>query len=203
MFQLFVPKSSALTASTCPSHIMAPIPASKRPTTAGDYSILSLQIPPQQTYTTPSPHFLYVRAHEPKLPDPRSSRSLFIVNTPIDATETHFRTLFADHLGGSRVEQVEFESTGPTTKSAMAKSAQPPSKKRKRTEEDDAAMELPPTWDREIQRSGSAAVVIFVDKPSMEIALKHVKRAAKARTELAYAWAPKGDQVPALGSQRM
>ena len=177
---------------------MAPIAASKRPTTAGDYSILSLQTPPLPTYPTTSTHYLYVRAHDPKLPDPRSSRSLFIVNAPIDATETHFRTLFADHLGGSRVEQVGFESTGPT-KSAMVKPAQPPSKKRKRVEEEDAAMELPPSWDRDIQRSGSAAIVIFVDKPSMEVALKHVKRAAKTRTELL--WAQSEDRLPALGSQ--
>jgi len=176
---------------------MAPIAVSKSPTTADDYSILSLQTPPVQTYATKSTHFLYVRAHDPKLPDPRSSRSLFIVNTPIDATETYFRKLFADQLGGSRVEQVEFESTSPT-KSAMVKSAAPPSKKRKRAEEDDAATELPPTWDRDIQRSGSAAIVVFVDKPSMEVALKHVKRAAKARIELA--WATREDQLP-LGSQ--
>ena len=81
----------------------------------------------------------------------------------------------------------------------MVKSAQPPSKKRKRVKEDDAAMELPLTWDRDIQRSGSAAIVIFVDKPSMEVALKHVKRAAKARTELV--WAQLEDRLLALGSQ--
>jgi len=81
----------------------------------------------------------------------------------------------------------------------MVKPAQPPSKKRKRVEEEDAAMELPPSWDRDIQRSVSAAIVIFVDKPSMEVALKHVKRAAKTRTELL--WAQSEDRLPALGSQ--
>jgi len=182
---------------------MAPIAMAKLPTTTGDYHILPLQISAPAAYSTPSTHYLYIRTHEPKIPDARSPRSLFVVNVPIDATEDHFRSLFAEHLGGSRVENVEFETTRPT-KSAMSKqtSAQSGRKRKRRSDEDATATQLPTVWDREVHRSGSAAIVVFVDEPSMQVALKSVKKIAKARTSLVWGQGLEG-RLPALGSQSM
>lgn len=177
---------------------MAPAVAGKAPIATADYTILSLRIPQTFSYPKSSTHYLYIRPHDPKLPDPRSPRSLFIVNIPVDATEDHFRTLFAQELGGVRVEQVEFETTKPT-KSANA-IVQGSRKRKRNNDEDEITMSLPPTWDREVQRSGSAAIVVFVDKPSMESAMKHVKKAAKARNALEWDTGL-GERLPALGSQ--
>jgi len=182
---------------------MVPLAMAKLPVVTGDYHILPIQIPAPAAYTTPSTHYLYIRTHEPKIPDVRSSRSLFVVNVPIDATEHHFRSLFAEQLGGSRVESVEFETTRPT-KSAMSKptSAQSGRKRKRKTDDDKTAMELPAVWDREVHRSGSAAVVVFVDETSMQIALKNVKKTAKARMELTWGKGLEG-RLPLLGSKRM
>lgn len=179
---------------------MAPVSSAKLPISTADYTILSLRIPQTPSYAIASTHYLYIRAHDPKLPDPRSPRSLFVVNVPIDATEEHFRSLFAEQLGGVRVEQVEFETTKPA-KSARA-TVQGSRKRKRNNDEDEVNMSLPPTWDREIQRSGSAAIVVFVDKPSMDSALKHAKKAAKARSALNWGKGLEG-RLPALGTQRM
>lgn len=180
---------------------MAPVAMSNLPTTTGEYHILLLQISAPAAYPTPSTHYLYIRTHQPKLPDAKSPRSLFIVNVPIDATEHHFRSLFAEQLGGSRVESVEFETTRPT-KSAKQTPAQSGRKRKRRSDEDDTAARLPEVWDREVHRSGSAAIVVFVDEPSMQIALKNVKKTAKARNELVWGQGLEG-RLPALGLQSM
>ena len=54
-------------------------------------------------------HYLYLQHHAPRLPHPDTSRSLYAANLPVDATEGGLRTLFAEQLGGMRVERVEFE----------------------------------------------------------------------------------------------
>lgn len=59
---------------------------------------------PSRTY-----HYLYLQPHSPRLPHPDTSRSLYAVNIPIDATEAGIRALFAEQLGGWRVERVRFE----------------------------------------------------------------------------------------------
>jgi ribosomal RNA-processing protein 7 len=177
---------------------MAPVASKRIPTATGDFTILPLQITPVPAYPVATTHYLYIRSHEPKLPDARSPRSLFVVNVPIDATEYHIRSLFS-RLGGGLVEDVTFETTRPS-KSAMIKQAPvQASKKRKRLDEDELMMSLPAVWDREVQKSGSSAVVVFVDKPSMEATLKSVKKAAKARSELVWGEGV-ADKVESLGS---
>ena len=54
-------------------------------------------------------HHLYLQQHAPRLPHPDTSRSLYAANLPVDATEGGVRALFAEQLGGARVERVEFE----------------------------------------------------------------------------------------------
>ncbi|KAK7520493.1 ribosomal RNA-processing protein 7-domain-containing protein [Phyllosticta citriasiana] len=167
---------------------MAP---SKHPVKVGDYTVLPLAIPPTDSYPTATTHFLYVRAHAPKIPDSDSHRSLFASNLPIDASEKSLRTLFSENLGGARLDRVEIEGARPKKNqrgaalSGAGSGTTKAGKKRKRGGETDTTeVELPQTWDKELLKSGSSAVLVFVDKASAELVLKEVVKAAKKRTEV-------------------
>lgn len=101
------------------------------------------------------------------------------------------------------MERVDFETSRPAKKSAAKLVLGAKSKKRKRANVDveDLMPELPETWDRELHISGSTAVVVFVDKPSMELAFRAAKKAAKAGTEIIWG-KDMEDRVPSLGSHR-
>lgn len=176
----------------------------KTPIEVADYHVLPLRILPISSCPNPTTHYIYVRPHTPNIPQRDSPRSLFIVNVPFDSTDLYLRSLFADQLGGGRIERVEFETSRPQKKAAFKPTQTVGRKKRKRAdvEAEELADCLPETWDRELHGSGSTAVAVFVDKPSMELALKAVKKAASARTELQWG---KGmeERVPSLGSQRV
>ncbi|KAJ3176711.1 Ribosomal RNA-processing protein 7 A [Geranomyces variabilis] len=86
----------------------------------GQFRILPVNVTPITAYTTPLPsfaaahhsattttnttptrpipavHYLFIRAHEPRKPDPSlpAGRTLFIANVPTDATAAHFARLF-------------------------------------------------------------------------------------------------------------
>lgn len=188
------------------------------------YTALPLTLPSTPSFPVPATHYLYLRPHEPRIPDPDTPRSLFLVNTPIDTTETHIRHLFGTQLASGRVERVDFESARAGKKSGAAQIALAQgsgtnvakSKKRKRMTADELeskldAVSLPSTWDRELQRSGSHAVVVFVDRASMEASLKAARRVArKASSSTSSSSSSSGitwgegieDRVPALGLQR-
>lgn len=172
------------------------------------YTILPLQLPPAPAFPTPATHHLYLRPHEPRLPDADSPRSLFLVNIPIDTTETHLRYLFATQLSAGRVERVQFEDV-PTKKNASQFTAQgnlTKNKKRKRVTVDELQdqlddIDLPPTYDRQLQKSGGHAVVVFADKPSMESSLKAATRAAKKGVKIVWGEGVE-NRVPSLGLSR-
>lgn len=175
------------------------------------YTTLPLQLPPTSTYPTPATHYLYIRPHEPRIPDPDSTRSLFIVNAPIDTTEVHLRHLFSTQLSAGRVERVTFEDI-PVKKSSLATATEPnlaqrSNKKRKRVTADDLqgtldSITAPSTWDRALHKSGAHAIVVFADKPSMESSLKAAAKAARKGTTLIWGEGLHADRVPALGVQR-
>ncbi|EAU38610.1 meiotic recombination protein DMC1 [Aspergillus terreus NIH2624] len=176
------------------------------------YTVLPLQLPETRTYPKPATHYLYLRPHEPRIPDADTPRSLFVVNIPIDTTETHLRHLFGAQLASGRVERVEFEAL-PTKKKGLTLATTTQgnvtkSKKRKRVTADDLqsqldSIALPPTWDRELQKSGARAVVVFVDKPSMEASLKAARKAAKKAPPVWGAGLDDGGgRLPALGLPR-
>jgi ribosomal RNA-processing protein 7 len=175
------------------------------------YTTLPLQLPPTSICPTPAAHYLYIRPHEPRIPDPDSTRSLFIVNAPIDTTEVHLRHLFSTQLSAGRVERVTFEDI-PVKKSGIASATEPnlshrPNKKRKRVTADDLQGTLdsinpPSTWDRALQKSGAHAIVVFADKPSMESSLKAAAKAARKGTTLLWGEGIPANRVPALGVQR-
>ena len=152
------------------------------PSSISGYLILALRLP-ATTFTPAATHYLYLRRHEPKntLPTDEDERSLFAVNVPIDATDAHLRALFAG-IGGGRVESVRFDSAPPA-------SPQPVIGKRKRGKNDDGedgeveeVVPLPSVWDRNVYRSGGTAVVLFVDRSSLDMTLRAVEKAiVKAR----------------------
>lgn len=177
-------------------------PIKNTPSTIADYAVLPLQIPPTASYPTESFHYIYLRPHDPKMPDVDSPRSLFVVNVPIDSAEQHFRSLFAaQKFGGVRVDRVDFDNSRPAKKAIVPAPSSTKKRKRETLDPVGGGEVLPKIWDRTIHRSGSSAVVVFVDRPSMEVAWKGIRKAAKARESIS--WGQEIDsKVPALGSKR-
>lgn len=176
----------------------------------GDYAVLPLTISPSSAYPKPASHSLYLRPHAPKIPTENDSRSLFVVNVPIDSTAAHFRAVFVSLTGAGRFESITFEHEKqiPNAPSQAIEIAPTKGKKRKRVANEDLIevfAELPQVWDRELRRSGSTAVAIFVDQRSAEAALKAVRKLHKSHSKEAK-WPVWGegveDKVPTLGSAR-
>jgi ribosomal RNA-processing protein 7 len=180
---------------------------SKEPLEISGYTILAVQFPEVSSFTVAATHYLYLHPHEPRTPDVDSPRSLFLVNLPIDTTETHIRHLFSVQLSAGRVERVEFQNESTKKYTALHPvQRNPGSKKRKRITTDDLLAELdnitlPSTWDRQLQRSGAHAVVMFVDKLSMETSMKAARRASKNGTKIVWGEGIE-DRLPPLGIRR-
>jgi ribosomal RNA-processing protein 7 len=168
------------------------------PKTVAEFTVLPLILPtlaglPEQFSN--AKHYLYVKPHAPTIRTASDDRSLFIANIPIDATESNLRSLFADQLGGSMVERVEFDALVPAqplhkrwkTDRPGAEGGGEGGKKRKRNEEalvvegvvEDNDSALPQIWPGQLGRSGSGAVVVFVDKRSAQGALKEIQKTVK------------------------
>lgn len=186
---------------------MVPMPKSKIATQVQDFIVLPLRRPALPSFPKETTHYLYLRPNAPRVPTEDTPRELFLVNVPIDATEVHLRSLFAEQLGGARVENVDFEDArvGKGIKAPVSHTDGSKSRKRKRGAEESSGEEdvglLPQTWDREVHRSGGTAVVRFVDRASAEMALREARRAAKAGTEVLWG-AGVEDKVPPLGLAR-
>ncbi|EME83370.1 uncharacterized protein MYCFIDRAFT_38990 [Pseudocercospora fijiensis CIRAD86] len=183
---------------------MVPKPSSKVPTVVNDFVALPLRIPPASSFPQKATHYLYLRANAPKVPTENTPRELFLVNLPVDATDIHIKHLFANQLGGVRVENVAFEGARVGKGIAAPVAPVQQGKKRKRGDEEGRTAQevgsLPETWDRDLHRSGGTAVVTFVDAASAQLALKEAKRAAKGKSEVIWGEGVKG--VPSLGSKR-
>ena len=193
------------------------------PTAVGDFAVLPLTLlplpglPPSCAYAK---HYLYVKAHTPSIPTETADRSLFLANVPADASESNIRLLFAEQLGGARVESVDFDSAIPAgvqhkrfkaeeaaKGGAEEEAAAAPARGKKRKRggagemlaegvRDDAESALPSTWGSELRKSGGCAVVVFVDRTSFRGAWKEVARASKEGVQLEW----KGGEN--LGAQR-
>ena len=150
-------------------------------------------------------HYLYLRPHDPKVADEDAPRSLFLVNIPVTTTETHLRHLFATQLSAGRVERIYFSEDAPG-RSSIAQGKTSRGRKRKRATADEVeagldAYKLPKTSDGEVHPSGATAVVVFVDRPSMELTLKATKRAAKLGQEIVWGAGIEA-KAPKLGLKR-
>ena len=162
--------------------------------TIGDFSILPVSIPALPSYPKSATHNLYLRRNAPKIPTPDDSRSLFIVNAPVDSTHLHFRALFTALIGAGRFESVTFEDERETASQALtdllpAQAARLASHSKKRKREDEEAAQhakeeetarLPEPWSRPLRRSGGTAVVVLADEKSADKALRAAGKAAKS-----------------------
>lgn len=181
---------------------MAPEKTTKRkaPSTVADFTVLPLTLPtlpglPAAHASTQ--HYLYVKPHSPSAYTASAERSLFLANIPIDASEANIRALFAEQLGGARVESVDFDASVPARplhkrwkqdRRGEDDGEEQRGKKRKRNEPEvvaegvveDEESALPALWAGEVRRSGSAAVVVFVDKRSARGALKEIQAAVRS-----------------------
>ena len=180
----------------------------KVPLQVAGYNVLPLSLPPLPSFPKPATHYLYLAPHKPKIPTPTASRSLFLVNVPFDATEPHIKYLLSAQIGlpAGRIEDVQFANQ--RRKGGNGEEAKPKQdkkgKKRKRGSdgtdlEDVEGSALPSTWDRDLQYNGLTAVVLFVDRASMDAALKAVKALRKERIEPVWGEGIE-DKVPALSS---
>ena len=174
------------------------------------YTIFPLSLPPLPSFPHAATHYLYLIPHQPKIPTPTASRSLFLVNVPFDSTEIHIKHLFSTQLGlpAGRIEHVQFpgqrKDSGIDEASGPKASSNTKSKKRKRAStggslEDMEGAALPSVWDRDLQTNGLTAVVLFVDRASMDAAFKAVKVMRKDQREPVWGEGLEG-KVPALGS---
>ena len=136
-------------------------------------------------------HYLYLKPHDPKAADEDAQRSLFLVNIPVTTTEADLKHLFTNQLGAGRVRHVYFSENAPgRAVIADSKSARS-SRKRKRmaAEEIEAGLDghnLPEIWPSEIHASGATAIVVFVDRSSMELTLKAARKAVKTGKEITW-----------------
>ncbi|KUJ18046.1 uncharacterized protein LY89DRAFT_35984 [Mollisia scopiformis] len=166
------------------------------PSQISDYALLPITIPPIPSYPHQTTHTLYLRPHAPKIPTPNDARSLFLVNLPIDSTTASLRSLFTSLVGAGKFEDCSFEHE------RVRKPLPAPangSKKRKRADDDtEEEIELPRTWDRDLRRSGSSAVVLLVDEKSVELVLKTVRKLHKKGRGGWPVWESEGS----TGSQR-
>ena len=180
----------------------------KIPLKVAGYNVMPLSLPPLPSFPKPATHYLYFAPHNPKIPTPTASRSLFLVNVPFDSTEQHIKHLFSAQVGlpAGRIEDVQFANqrrkggNGEEVKLKLDKKG----KKRKRDSdgidlEDTDGSALPSTWDRALHYNGRTAVVLFVDRASMDAALKAAKALRKERVEPVWGEGIE-DKVPALGS---
>ena len=175
------------------------------------YHILPLSLPPLPTFPNAATHYLYVASHQPKIPSPTASRSLFLVNVPFDSTANHIKHLLSAQIGlpAGRIEDVQFETQrrqGGITDEQGASQQKPLKKGKKRKRGDGGSniqnmksAALPSTWDRELQTDGLTAVVLFVDRSSMDAALKAVKASRKEHKDIVWGEGVDG-KAPALGS---
>lgn len=187
------------------------MPKSSPPLQIAGYHIMPIALPSLPSYPTAATHYLYLAPHQPKIPIPTASRSLFLVNVPLDSTEIHLKHLLSAQieLPVGRIEEVQFEgqrkSSTVATEASANERPMKKGKKRKRGSEGGAIdnieeAALPPVWDRELQTNGLTAVVIFVDRASMDAALKAVKALRKDKREPV--WVEGLDsKVPKLGSE--
>ena len=171
------------------------------------YTILPLSLPSLPSFPIIATHYIYLAPHQPRIPTATAQRSLFLVNIPFDSTESHIKHLLSLQLDlpNGRIEDVQLEGRRRKgTNSGKLAIIEKKGKKRKRSVEGDSIEDiegaaLPSTWDRELQSNGRTAVVVFVDRPSMDACLKAVKKLRKEQRVPVWGEAME-ERLPSLGS---
>ena len=150
---------------------------------------LTIQLPPSAAFAEETSHCIYIKHHEPNVPDPDSERSLFLGNIPITTTEAHLKHFFNVQLATGRVDRVNFPTFARASRSSDLARSRSTRQKRKRFTIDDIEAELqssslPTTWERTLHPIGAHAIVVFVDQPSMDAAFSAVYQAARNGTQI-------------------
>lgn len=177
---------------------------SKTPLTVAGFLALPVILRSALASLGDAQHFIYMKAHEPKEADEDATRSLFLVNIPVTTTVEHLKHLFATQLSAGRVEDVHFSEDAPGKAGVASGSARSRKRKRLTADEIEAGLDryhLPQIYERTIHKSGATAIVVFVDRTSMELSLKAARKAAKTGREIVW-----GDgienKLPPLGLKR-
>jgi ribosomal RNA-processing protein 7 len=165
---------------------------------------LPLSLPPTPSSPTPATHYIYLRSDSPKNPTPDTPRSVFVSNVPVDSSEASFRALFKQ-VNGALVDRVEFDDDAHRTHGqrllvkgqswgdeGVQEKRQTGRKRKRKMEEEESSLAdeyaLPGTWGLRTRKSGSSAVVVFVDKPTADSVLKECRRLVKKHLKLE--WRP-------------
>lgn len=176
--------------------------------TPEEFSTLPISIPALPSYPVQTTHYVYLRRNA-KVVTKDDTRTLFLVNVPVDSTEAHFRAIFTSLVGAGRFESITFENDRiPTFSNEPAQALRLASHQRKRKREDEearmrqdeAAAKLSETWTRPLHRSGSSALVLLADERSVDSVLKAVKKLEKKKNYPVWGEGVSA-KVPPLGSQ--
>lgn len=173
----------------------------KLPRELGGCIVLPLTFSSRPSYPKETKHYLYLRPHDPQVPDQDSPRSIFLINLPVSSSLQSLRDLFTNQIDGGRIEKVHFAENVPSGAGVVSLT----SRKRKRMTADELeagldTYSLPQTFDSEVHRTGSTAVIVFVDRASMELTLRATKKAVKEGREVR--WESNKSNASRLGLTR-
>ena len=162
----------------------------KLPREVSGFVALPVTLKPPVASLPDATHYIYLRPHDPRVADEDAARSLFLVNIPVTTTETHLRHIFTTQLSAGRIEGVYFsEDASGRASVALGKSLRGKKRKRATAAEVEAGLDariLPKTSEAELHASGATAIVVFVDRPSMELTLKAARKVAKTGQEIVW-----------------
>lgn len=170
----------------------------------GNFLALPVTLRSSLTTSEDAKHYIYVKPHDPKLADEDAARSLFLVNIPVTTTEEHLKHLFTTQLSAGRVRDVHFSEHAAGTSAVATSTGRSKKRKRMTADEIEAGLDkhhLPIVYDRQVHASGSTAIVVFVDRPSMELSLKVARKVVKSGQELIWGEGIE-DKLPSLGLER-
>ena len=140
------------------------------PESISSFTLLPISLPSPLPSVPTTVHVVYLRRHE-ETPRPpavvsESSRTIFVVNIPVDSTKELLRGLFAS-LGG-RLEEVRFHG------------------------DDDDVVEstssLPDVWDRRLCHSGGTVHMTFPDSSDVDKVFKSISKERKIQTGAIREW---------------
>jgi ribosomal RNA-processing protein 7 len=128
------------------------------PESIKSFTLLPIELPSPLPSVAPAMHVLYLRRHEeppqpPAMHSTKSSRTVFLVNIPVDSTKEKLRGLFAS-LGG-RLEDIRFHGNDPPDPESLA---------------------LPEVWDRRLHPSGSTAHITFPTSKEVDKIFKTISK---------------------------
>jgi hypothetical protein len=172
------------------------------------YITFPISLPRQISFDEEATHYVYMRPHEPRIPDATTHRSLFLVNVPFDADEENIKSLLSTSLALpiGRIESVHFDDDSaprPHQADETALAVQQTEtgrkgKKRKRGSNrsgpldlNESTLALPRTWPLPLHRGGTSAIAIFVDRASLDAVLKAARKVAKQGRSLGWPGAMK------------